>query len=118
MRTIPELATLSPNYPTNGRTFELTTDLTCIAPLHGRRYELMVDVVVSKARSLAPLSRDQMRRTTPELANHHRASTPHQRQSVELRQIQRTSALLYSGSSVASGLKSATRQHLPRIPDQ
>ncbi|GFV24521.1 hypothetical protein TNCV_814051 [Trichonephila clavipes] len=27
--------TLSPNYHTNGRTFELSTDLTYIAPLHG-----------------------------------------------------------------------------------
>ncbi|GFY20019.1 hypothetical protein TNCV_2147121 [Trichonephila clavipes] len=34
-RTIPELAPLSPNYHTNGRTLELWTDLTCIAPLHG-----------------------------------------------------------------------------------
>ncbi|GFU76612.1 uncharacterized protein TNCV_1272611 [Trichonephila clavipes] len=25
----------SPNYDTNGRTFELSTDLRCIAPLHG-----------------------------------------------------------------------------------
>ncbi|GFV78960.1 uncharacterized protein TNCV_4347191 [Trichonephila clavipes] len=31
----PELAPLSPNYHTNGRTFELSTDLTCIAALHG-----------------------------------------------------------------------------------
>ncbi|GFY03363.1 hypothetical protein TNCV_1173211 [Trichonephila clavipes] len=31
----PEIAPSSPNYHTNGRTFELSTDLTCIAPLHG-----------------------------------------------------------------------------------
>ncbi|GFU30488.1 hypothetical protein TNCV_1687451 [Trichonephila clavipes] len=29
------LAPSSPNYHTNGRTFELSADLTCIAPLHG-----------------------------------------------------------------------------------
>ncbi|GFW91514.1 hypothetical protein TNCV_3376771 [Trichonephila clavipes] len=33
-RTTPELASPSPNYHTNG-TFELSKDLTCIAPLHG-----------------------------------------------------------------------------------
>ncbi|GFU66513.1 transposable element Tc1 transposase [Trichonephila clavipes] len=32
---IPELAPSSPNHPTDGRTFELSTELTCIAPLHG-----------------------------------------------------------------------------------
>ncbi|GFU31714.1 hypothetical protein TNCV_1175961 [Trichonephila clavipes] len=31
----PELAPPSPNYHTNGRMFELSTDLTCIAALHG-----------------------------------------------------------------------------------
>ncbi|GFX63932.1 hypothetical protein TNCV_41081 [Trichonephila clavipes] len=31
----PELAHLSPNYHTNGRTFQLSTDLTCISALHG-----------------------------------------------------------------------------------
>ncbi|GFX74497.1 transposable element Tcb1 transposase [Trichonephila clavipes] len=31
----PELAPLSPNYHTNGKTFQLSTDLTCIAALHG-----------------------------------------------------------------------------------
>ncbi|GFW65368.1 hypothetical protein TNCV_396341 [Trichonephila clavipes] len=34
-RTASELEPNSPNYHTNGRTFELLTDLTCIAPLHG-----------------------------------------------------------------------------------
>ncbi|GFU58488.1 hypothetical protein TNCV_697491 [Trichonephila clavipes] len=33
--TTPELAPPSPNYHTNGRTFQLSTDLTCIAALHG-----------------------------------------------------------------------------------
>ncbi|GFX11409.1 hypothetical protein TNCV_2804701 [Trichonephila clavipes] len=33
-RTTLELAPLSPNYHTNGKTFELSTDLTCIAPFH------------------------------------------------------------------------------------
>ncbi|GFW77233.1 hypothetical protein TNCV_2726631 [Trichonephila clavipes] len=33
--TTPELASPSPNYHTNGRTFQLSTDLTCIAALHG-----------------------------------------------------------------------------------
>ncbi|GFW45401.1 hypothetical protein TNCV_4735081 [Trichonephila clavipes] len=28
--------TTSPNYHTNRRTFQLSTDFTCIAPLHGR----------------------------------------------------------------------------------
>ncbi|GFU59724.1 hypothetical protein TNCV_3186801 [Trichonephila clavipes] len=32
--TTPELAPSS-NYHTNGRTFQLSTDLTCIAALHG-----------------------------------------------------------------------------------
>ncbi|GFW02239.1 hypothetical protein TNCV_2383621 [Trichonephila clavipes] len=31
----PELVTPSPNYHTNGRTFQLSTDLACIAALHG-----------------------------------------------------------------------------------
>ncbi|GFX47481.1 uncharacterized protein TNCV_618401 [Trichonephila clavipes] len=31
----PELAPLSPNYHTNGKTFQLSTDLTCVAALHG-----------------------------------------------------------------------------------
>ncbi|GFW01545.1 hypothetical protein TNCV_5137281 [Trichonephila clavipes] len=30
----PELASPSPNYHTNERTFQLSTDLTCIAALH------------------------------------------------------------------------------------
>ncbi|GFV63681.1 hypothetical protein TNCV_1962271 [Trichonephila clavipes] len=30
-----ELAPSSPNYHTNGRVFELSTDLTCISHLHG-----------------------------------------------------------------------------------
>ncbi|GFW11302.1 hypothetical protein TNCV_3808221 [Trichonephila clavipes] len=34
-RTTPELVSPSPNYRTNGRMFELTTDLTCIALLQG-----------------------------------------------------------------------------------
>ncbi|GFS90781.1 hypothetical protein TNCV_1003711 [Trichonephila clavipes] len=33
-RTTLELEPLTPNYHTNGRTFELSTDLRCIAPLH------------------------------------------------------------------------------------
>ncbi|GFX20871.1 hypothetical protein TNCV_79261 [Trichonephila clavipes] len=33
--TTPELAPPSPNYHTNGRTFQLSTDLTYIAALHG-----------------------------------------------------------------------------------
>ncbi|GFY28979.1 hypothetical protein TNCV_4721071 [Trichonephila clavipes] len=33
--TTPELAPPSPNYHTNGSTFQLSTDLTCIAALHG-----------------------------------------------------------------------------------
>ncbi|GFX62208.1 hypothetical protein TNCV_3305821 [Trichonephila clavipes] len=33
--TTPELAPPSPNYHTNWRTFQLSTDLTCIAALHG-----------------------------------------------------------------------------------
>ncbi|GFV67558.1 hypothetical protein TNCV_4622381 [Trichonephila clavipes] len=33
--TTPELAPSSPNYHTNWRTFELSTDLTCNAALHG-----------------------------------------------------------------------------------
>ncbi|GFX04322.1 hypothetical protein TNCV_3974701 [Trichonephila clavipes] len=33
--TTPELAPPSPNYHTNERTFQLLTDLTCIAALHG-----------------------------------------------------------------------------------
>ncbi|GFU69885.1 hypothetical protein TNCV_113041 [Trichonephila clavipes] len=32
--TTPELAPPSPNYHANGRTFQLSTDLTCIAALH------------------------------------------------------------------------------------
>ncbi|GFU96221.1 hypothetical protein TNCV_855941 [Trichonephila clavipes] len=35
-RTTVQLAPPSPNYHTIRRTFELSTDLTCIAPLHGR----------------------------------------------------------------------------------
>ncbi|GFV39851.1 hypothetical protein TNCV_4144881 [Trichonephila clavipes] len=35
-RTPFELAPSSPNYRTNGRMFDLSTDLTYIAPLHGR----------------------------------------------------------------------------------
>ncbi|GFS74285.1 hypothetical protein TNCV_3279781 [Trichonephila clavipes] len=34
-RKAPELATASPNYHTNGRMFELSTDLMCIASLGG-----------------------------------------------------------------------------------
>ncbi|GFX54787.1 hypothetical protein TNCV_2556731 [Trichonephila clavipes] len=34
-RTTPEMSSSSPNYHTNGKTFELLTDLRCIAPLHG-----------------------------------------------------------------------------------
>ncbi|GFV84217.1 cubilin [Trichonephila clavipes] len=33
--TTPELAPPSPNYHTTGRTFQLSTDLTCFAALHG-----------------------------------------------------------------------------------
>ncbi|GFT82148.1 hypothetical protein TNCV_3910671 [Trichonephila clavipes] len=33
---ITSTGTPSPNYHTNGRTFEASTDLTCIAPLHDR----------------------------------------------------------------------------------
>ncbi|GFU78020.1 hypothetical protein TNCV_4854981 [Trichonephila clavipes] len=33
--TTPELAPPSPNYHTNGKMFQLSTDLTCIAALHG-----------------------------------------------------------------------------------
>ncbi|GFW40840.1 hypothetical protein TNCV_4368881 [Trichonephila clavipes] len=33
--TTPELAPSSPNYHTSGRSFQLSTDLTCIAALHG-----------------------------------------------------------------------------------
>ncbi|GFX12360.1 hypothetical protein TNCV_64061 [Trichonephila clavipes] len=35
-RTTPELAPPSPNYHTNGRTSELSTDLSCTASPHGR----------------------------------------------------------------------------------
>ncbi|GFW97472.1 hypothetical protein TNCV_4991481 [Trichonephila clavipes] len=35
MWTTPGLAPPSPNYHTNGRTFQLSTDLACIAALHG-----------------------------------------------------------------------------------
>ncbi|GFW91910.1 hypothetical protein TNCV_4080701 [Trichonephila clavipes] len=37
--TTPELAPPSPIYHTNGRTFQLSTDLTCIAALHGGSLE-------------------------------------------------------------------------------
>ncbi|GFW99835.1 hypothetical protein TNCV_3420641 [Trichonephila clavipes] len=33
-KSTPELATPSPNYHTNGRTFDLSTDLMSIASLH------------------------------------------------------------------------------------
>ncbi|GFW12604.1 hypothetical protein TNCV_818561 [Trichonephila clavipes] len=33
--TTPELAPPSPNYLTNGKTLELSTDLECISVLHG-----------------------------------------------------------------------------------
>ncbi|GFV61043.1 hypothetical protein TNCV_485651 [Trichonephila clavipes] len=33
-RTIPDLSSLSPNYDTNGRTFELSTDLICTTPVN------------------------------------------------------------------------------------
>ncbi|GFT67469.1 hypothetical protein TNCV_2360781 [Trichonephila clavipes] len=33
--TTPELAPASPNYHINGKTFQLSTDLMCIAALHG-----------------------------------------------------------------------------------
>ncbi|GFX08383.1 hypothetical protein TNCV_3268721 [Trichonephila clavipes] len=40
--TAPELAPPSPNYHyTNGRAFELSTDLACIAPLHGGSSEVL-----------------------------------------------------------------------------
>ncbi|GFT98998.1 hypothetical protein TNCV_3793801 [Trichonephila clavipes] len=37
----PELAPTSPNYHINGRKFQLSTDLTCIAALHGRSLEVL-----------------------------------------------------------------------------
>ncbi|GFW01864.1 hypothetical protein TNCV_3028351 [Trichonephila clavipes] len=35
-RKIPELSPPSRNYYSNGRTFQLSTDLMCFTPLHGR----------------------------------------------------------------------------------
>ncbi|GFV01776.1 hypothetical protein TNCV_2258371 [Trichonephila clavipes] len=44
--TTPELAPPSPNYhTTNGRTFQLSTDLTCIAALHGGSLVVLRDLL-------------------------------------------------------------------------
>ncbi|GFV94371.1 hypothetical protein TNCV_2268251 [Trichonephila clavipes] len=40
--TTPELATISPNYHTKGRTLQLSTELTCIAALHGGSLVVLV----------------------------------------------------------------------------
>ncbi|GFX06345.1 hypothetical protein TNCV_505641 [Trichonephila clavipes] len=40
--TTPELATPSPNYHTNGRTFQLWTDSACTAALHGGSLVVLV----------------------------------------------------------------------------
>ncbi|GFW93210.1 hypothetical protein TNCV_3333701 [Trichonephila clavipes] len=68
--TTPKLAAPSPNYHTNGRTFQLLTDLTCIAALHGG---------YSRAFGDGPRNHGQVTWTTPELAptspNHHSTAT-------------------------------------------
>ncbi|GFS56010.1 hypothetical protein TNCV_2564531 [Trichonephila clavipes] len=59
--TTPELAPPSPNYHTNGRTFQLWTDLTCIAALHvedlsRQAFVLEEPIVVgTKAKSARPV---------------------------------------------------------------
>ncbi|GFV73741.1 hypothetical protein TNCV_3548901 [Trichonephila clavipes] len=59
MWTTPELAPPSPNYPTNGRIFQLSTDLTYITALHATRGLLATDHVI--------LNHGQVTWTTPEL---------------------------------------------------
>ncbi|GFW97180.1 hypothetical protein TNCV_631851 [Trichonephila clavipes] len=42
--TTPKLAPTSPNYHTNGRSFQLSTDLTCIVALHDLTIPLIHEV--------------------------------------------------------------------------
>ncbi|GFY11625.1 hypothetical protein TNCV_4230941 [Trichonephila clavipes] len=67
--------TPSPNYHTNGRMFQLSTDLTCIAALHGG------SLVVLATRGLLAtdhviLNHGQVMWTTPELAPPLLTTTP------------------------------------------
>ncbi|GFU43554.1 hypothetical protein TNCV_4005841 [Trichonephila clavipes] len=55
MRTTHELAPPSPNYSTNGRAFKLSTDLTCIASLHGR--SLVVPEIVEALSTSPPTNK-------------------------------------------------------------
>ncbi|GFU88871.1 hypothetical protein TNCV_4445461 [Trichonephila clavipes] len=49
--TTPELAPPSSNYHTNGRTFEVSTDLTCIVPLHGGSLVVLVTLPLVRSNS-------------------------------------------------------------------
>ncbi|GFT23478.1 uncharacterized protein TNCV_2017251 [Trichonephila clavipes] len=95
--------------PHHGRTFELSTDLTCIAALHATRGLLASDLII--------WNHCQVVRTTPELASPLLTTPPHQQDDVSV--LDRFNVYRYPTRRVLNGigLELVTRQATIRYLD-